>query len=286
MANSNSSLRNLFPIMAMVLRQPESILTWVMAIVLSVLTASAAENASLNWAPFTFESWYWLLFGAVLQLSLFYSAFRNPKSLSKIQTQAFKRELDPEKIRNLVSREQFVEALNYHDNMLDVVASLNVSGAMRATLTSTLADISDWVRYMHDLALKIDNFEANDLIKQDLLRIPSHIREVEDQLATEEDETLRRDLEARRERLQLQHVNLIETERTARRAKISLQNTRVSLATIYAQIARLGTLKSIDGSRANRLREDIRDEVGKLGDVLLTMDELHSAESYTTATLK
>ena len=66
---------------------------------------------------------------------------------------------------------------------------------------------------------------------------------------------LRKDLEARRERLQLQHKNLIETERTARRARISLQNTRVSLATIYAQMARMGTMKSIDGSRANRLRE-------------------------------
>ena len=152
---------------------------------------------------------------------------------------------------------------------------------MQASLRSTLEDISEWVRYMHDLALKIDHFEANELVKQDLLRIPSQIREVEEQLTNEKDEMLRKDLEARRERLQLQHVNLIETERTARRAKISLQNTRVSLATIYAQMARLGTMKSIDGSRANRLREDIREEVHKLGDVLQTMDEVHSGESYT-----
>ena len=262
----------------MVLRQPESILTWLLATLLSIMTASSTQITNLDWLPFNFESWHWLLYGALLQLALLVSAIRNPKSLLKIQAHSLNTELDPEKIRNPLSREQFMEAMNYHDNMQEFVASLNISGAMRSSLNSTLSDISDWVRYMHDLALKIDSFEANDLIKQDLLRLPGQIREVENHLAEEEDDTLRKDLEARRERLQIQHENLKETERVARRAKISLQNTRVSLATIYAQMARLGTLKSIDGSRANRLREEIREEVNALNDVLSTLDEVRSAD--------
>ena len=283
MASDSSKFRNLFPILGMALRRPETFLTWMMAIALSMLTASIGDEASLSVGPVAVEAWHWLIVGAAMQLALFYGALRNPKSLSTVKTHAFKRELDPQKIRNPVSREQFIEALKYRDNMLDFVATTSASGAMQASLRSTLDDISEWVRYMHDLALKIDHIEANELVKQDLLRIPGQIREVEEQLANEEDEMLRKDLEARRERLQLQHKNLIETERTARRARISLQNTRVSLATIYAQMARMGTMKSIDGSRANRLREDIREEVHKLGDVLQTMEEVHSGESYTAA---
>ena len=278
MERDTNTYKKLFPILSMVLRQPESILTWFLAFLLSIMTAASTEITDLDWLFFNFKSWHWLLYGALLQLALLVSAIRNPKSLLKIHSRSLNTELDSKKIRNPLSREQFMEAMNYHDNMQEFVASLNISGAMRSSLNSTLTDISNWVRYMHDLALKIDSFEANDLIKQDLIRLPGQIREVENQLAEEEDETLRNDLEARRERLQLQHENLKETERVARRAKISLQNTRVSLATIYAQMARLGTLKSIDGSRANRLREEIREEVNALNDVLLTLDEVRSAD--------
>ena len=279
MAGNTNTYKKLFPILFMVLQQPESILTWLLAFLFAILSASSSQNLNLDWLPFNFESWHWLLYGALLQLTLWISAIRNPGSLLKIQARSLNQELDPGKILNPLCREQFKEAMNYHDNVQELVASLNISGAMRSALTATLTDISNWVRYMHDLALKIDSFEANELIKQDLLRLPGQIREVEHQLAEEEDDSLRRDLEARRERLHLQHENLQETERVARRAKIMLQNTRVSLATIYAQMARLGTLKSIDGSRAHRLREEIREEVHALNDVLLTLDEVRNTDA-------
>ena len=100
MATDNSKFRNLFPILGMALRRPETFLTWVMAIALSILTASIADEASLSFGPVAVEAWHWLIIGAGMQLALFYGALRNPKSLSAVKTQAFKRELDPEKIRN------------------------------------------------------------------------------------------------------------------------------------------------------------------------------------------
>ena len=281
MAESSGKFAALAASLAHTLRRPESWLTWLMVLLLSLLTATqetALSLGSLNIAP-----WHWLSIGIIAQLALFYGAIRRPPSTATRQSRALRREMNPAQIRNQDSREQFQEALNYHENLLDFVASARASGSLQAALDSTLEDFRSWLHYMHDLALKIDHFEANDLVRDDLLRIPGQLREVDDQLAAEEDETLRADLAARRERLLIQQDNLQQTERTARRARITLQNTRVSLATIYAQITRLGTMKSIDGAHASRLREDIRDEVQKLGDVLHTMDELNQLDHPASA---
>ncbi|MCY3935651.1 MAG: hypothetical protein OXG09_06635 [Chloroflexi bacterium] len=268
----------IFATLTLVLRQPESLLSWAFVILLALFTVNSNEPLNSAWLTFRFAAWHWLLVGLLLQLALFYGAWRNPESLNESRTRSFRKELNPNQIRNRNSREQFLEAMMYHDNIHAMVTALDTSGAMKLSLSTTLTDIGNWMRYMHDLALKIDGFEANDLIHQDLLRIPGQLREVEDQLAAESDETLLQDIQARRERLSLQHENLLQAEQVARRAKITLQNTRDSLATIYAQMARMNTLKSIDGSRANRLREEIRDEVNQMSDVLLTMDEMRSID--------
>lgn len=276
----HSSNRNrFFATFLLVLRQKETLLSWAFVLLLTLFTTNSNEPLNPDWLTFRFQAWHWLIFGLLLQLALFFGALRHPESLTQNRTKSFRKELNPSLIRNRTSREQFMEAMMYHDNIHEMVSSLETSGAMKISFSSTLTDIDNWLRYMHDLALKIDGFEANELIHQDLLRIPGQLREVDQQLHAENDETLLQDIKARRERLSLQYENLLQAEQVARRAKITLQNTRDSLATIYAQMARLNTLKSIDGSRANHLREEIREEVDQMSNILLTMDELRNVDA-------
>ena len=61
MASDSSKFRNLFPILGMALRRPETFLTWVMAIALSMLTASIGDEASLSVGPVAVEAWHWLI---------------------------------------------------------------------------------------------------------------------------------------------------------------------------------------------------------------------------------
>jgi hypothetical protein len=60
-----------------------------------------------------------------------------------------------------------------------------------------------------------------------------------------------------------------------RRAEIQLETTLSSLATIYAQMARLGA-KEVDSGRAQRLRLEIQDEIAGLQDTIDAMDDVQS----------
>ena len=277
MTNDNHSPSNLLPILSMVLRRPETILTWVIVIGMMVIGTETPFLPFLESVEEPLSLFWLIIIGMILQLLLFYGALKNPSAYTELR---FARECNPKTIHNSQSREQLQEALTYRRSMLDLIS--NTRGAMRSSLTATLEDIKKWIRYMHDLAQRIDFFEGNELVQKELLRIPGQIREVENQINNEvDDEKLQDDLQARRERLQLQLDHLTKAERSVRRAKITLQNTRVSLGTIYAQMTHLATKSSSEGFRAANLREDIRDEVNKLSDVLETMEEIHSDKELT-----
>jgi hypothetical protein len=67
-------------------------------------------------------------------------------------------------------------------------------------------------------------------------------------------------------------------DNTIQRAELQLENTLTPLGTIYSQTM-LVDAKDIDNGRARRLRQEIDEEVNELNDVLLAMDEVHTAKS-------
>jgi phage-related tail protein len=75
--------------------------------------------------------------------------------------------------------------------------------------------------------------------------------------------------------LELQLNNLEATANSVKRADIQLDSTLSSLGTIYAQMSLLGT-KEVDSARAQRLREEIKEEVSGLQDTLSAMDEVQA----------
>jgi hypothetical protein len=149
------------------------------------------------------------------------------------------------------------------------------SGAMRTQLQQTVADVNDWIGQMYDLAQHIDNFEGNDLVERDRRMVPQQLEKVQIRLKQETDPEVQRDLKEQVDRLQLQLDNLNATANSVKRAEIQLDSTLSSLGTIYAQMSLLGT-KDVDSSRAQRLRQDIRDEVSGLQDTIDAMDEVQA----------
>ena len=73
-------------------------------------------------------------------------------------------------------------------------------------------------------------------------------------------------------------MKTIETlEYTMERARLRLDSTVTSMATIYPQTLLLDA-KDIDSSRYRRLEHEIQEEVTELADVLYAMDEVYSAD--------
>ena len=76
---------------------------------------------------------------------------------------------------------------------------------------------------------------------------------------------------------QLNTLRALETK--IRRADVQLDNTVAALGTIFTQIQLLDA-KEVDGRRANRLREEIRDEVSALKDTIEALDDVQAESTY------
>jgi hypothetical protein len=121
----------------------------------------------------------------------------------------------------------------------------------------------------------IDSFKGNELVERDRRTVPQQLEKTKRRMEREQDADIRRELERQVTQLEQQIANLDATVNGIRRAEIQLESTLASLGTVYAQMARLGS-KTVDSTRAQRLRLEIQDEVASLQDTIEAMDEVHS----------
>jgi hypothetical protein len=225
-------------------------------------------------APFVWwQPWFWLVAGGIAEAALVASAITDPNASAAAIAREFEAKYDMRQIRNSVSRRRLEDALEYRRNMLQLIGQH--SGAMRVQLQQTVADVNDWIGQMYDLAVHIDGFESNELVERDRRMVPQQLEKVRQRLSTESDPAVQRDLQEQLDRLQLQLDNLNQTANSVKRAEIQLDSTLSSLGTIYAQMSLLGA-KDVDSSKAQRLRQDIREEVSGLQDTIDAMDEVQA----------
>lgn len=219
------------------------------------------------------QPWFWLVGGALAEAALVISAITDPNAAREAVSREFEQKFDLRQVKSPVSRKRLEDALEYRRNMLTLVG--RHKGAMAMSLAQTTSDVDNWISHMYDLALHIDDFEENDLVRRDRTQVPQHIEQVQRRLTTERDERVREDLQLQLEQLNKQLDNLRATASSAKRAEIQLESTLTALGTIYAQMSLLGT-KEVDSARAQRLREDVKDEVASLQDTIEAMDEVQA----------
>jgi hypothetical protein len=220
-----------------------------------------------------FESWYWLVVGAIAEGALVISALTDPEAEAEAVARAFEQKFNLSKIRSDVSRRRLEQALEYRRNMRKLAD--RHGGALRVSLLQTVNDVSQWIAHMYDLALHIDAFESDDLVKGDRRTVPQQVEKARQRLAIEADPAVKRDLQEQIRTLQVQLENLESTTNSVKRAEIQLDSTLSSLGTVYAQMSALGT-KEVDSARAQRLRNDIKDEVNGLQDTIAALDEVQA----------
>lgn len=218
------------------------------------------------------ESWVWLIGGTLAAGGFITATLSDPAAAQEAVSKEFERQFDISRIRNRKARQSLQDAFQYRTNMLDLARQ--AKGALRTSLHATVDDIDDWIAHMYSLALHIDSFNGNDLVRRDREMVPEQIRKTKDRIAKEKDPVVLQDLQRSLETLEQQRINLDEAFNGAKRAEIQLESTLSSLGTIYAQMTRLGN-KEVDGGRAQRLRLEIQDEVAQLQDTIDAMDEVH-----------
>ncbi len=245
----------------------ESVVTLVLTLVL-FLGVGDFQVLGANLPAF-----FWLILGGAAEGLLLWSTLTDPEEADEAMAREFESQYELSAIRNNVSRERLRSAMDYRRNMLNMVKQH--SAGMRAQFRETISQVNDWIAAMYDLALHIDNFENNPIVERDLKRVPDQIRNVRTRIELETDTQVRSDLERQLKLLEQQQMNLQQTQNSVKRAEIQLESTLSSLGTVYAQMSLLGTKGGVDGSKQQRLRLEIQDEVNNLQDTIDAMEEVH-----------
>lgn len=235
-----------------------------LAIVLSVLL----PNPIAGW-----QFWYWWIIGGALWLIITVAVFVNPGTGAQVVADMLRAKFDPATIKDVESRRRIQRGLEYR-TQIEAAVNRARQGLLRDTLAETAAEIDAWLENMYSLAQRLDAFQADRTIQQDLQSVPSTIETYEQRMKAVTDEKLRAQMREIYDAKQAQWESLKNLQETMVRARLQMDNALTALGTVYSQILLIG-VKDIDSGRAQRLRDDIAGEVKELHDVVAALDEVY-----------
>ncbi len=224
----------------------------------------------IPWLPW----WAWLLAGAVAETAIVWASLFDEATAARVVADMFRRQFDPRTLRRANLRDRVEKALEYRVHIEEVVQRTQ-KGVLREHLMETARQITTWIEQVYLLAQRLDAYESDPVLEQDLRSVPLAIKNFRKRLETEDDEAVRAQLQETIASKEAQWANLQRLQNTMEKAEYQLENTLAAMGTVYAQLQLMGA-KDIDSGRAQRLREDISEQVAALQDVLETMDEVYS----------
>lgn len=267
MSERNEARRKVFGTLLM-----NAVLRWESFVTLLITMILFIGVGDFSLLGITLPAFAWLILGGAAESALVLSMLTDPEEAQEALAKEFENKYDLSYVRNSVSRERLRTAMEYRRNMLKLLK--RHTGGMRVELRDTLNQVNNWIAAMYDLAIHIDSFEGNELVERDIRMVPQQIEKVKIRIEREQDERVREDLERQLKLLQQQRANLEQTRNSIKRAEIQLETTLSSLGTVYAQMSLLGTRGSVDGSKQQRMRLEIQDEVMSLQDTIEAMEEV------------
>jgi uncharacterized membrane protein len=230
--------------------------------------------------PFGFwQQWFWLVLGALGEVGLVWSSLTDPEFRAKAVAEMFREKFKAHDIKSMELRTQVEKALEYRSR-IDEVIGKSREGVLRAHLKDVSRDITAWVENVLRLARRLDAYETDEMIHQDLQSVEPAMEALKKRLALEDDDTVKRQISQAIAQRQIQRDNLHKLQNVMERAEFQLDSTLTAMGTVYSQMMILGS-RDVASGRAQRLQQDIADQVQALQDVVHTMDEVYRAGTDT-----
>jgi hypothetical protein len=187
----------------------------------------------------------------------------------------FREKFSAREIKNQKLREQVDQALEYRDR-IDEAINRGREGVLRAHLQDVSNGITDWTENVFRLAKRLDGYESDETIQRDMQAVGPAIDKLRKRLALEDDDTVKRQISQAIAQRQIQRDNLAKLQNVMERAEFQLESTITAMGTVYSQVMILGS-RDVGAGRAQRLQQDIADQVQALQDVVQTLDEVYRA---------
>jgi hypothetical protein len=224
--------------------------------------------------PF-WQRWFWLILGALGEAGLVWTSLTDPAFRAKAVAEMFHEKFRARDIKDTQLRRQVERALEYRDR-IDEAINASREGVLRDHLKDVSRGITDWMENVFRLAKRLDAYQADDMIHQDSRSVEPAIENLRKRLALEDDDAVKRQISQTIAQRQIQRDNLRKLENVMERAGFQLESTLTAMGTVYSQMMLLSS-RDVASGQAQRLQQDITDQVQALQDVVQTMDEVYQA---------
>jgi hypothetical protein len=225
--------------------------------------------------PFAFwPVWGWLALGLVAEVFIVVSSLTDAATNERVISELFRQQFNPRVIRNKGVRQKVEQALEYQRRIETSVQSVR-QGPLRTHMQETARGIGDWVATIFRLAQRLDAYLTDDVIRHDMASVKPDIENLTARLRVEDDDAVRRQLEATIASKRAHLASLENLDNTMQRADYLLEQSLSALGTVYSQLQLIGA-KDVDSPQAQQLRLDIAEQVNRLQDIVHAMDEVYS----------
>ncbi len=254
-----------------------SVYRWESAVIIAA-TLSLSLLALAGVIPAFFgiwQWWFWLILGGLGEAALVWSSVKDPEFRAKAVAEMFREKFNARQIRSDKLRQRAEKALEYRQRIDETINQAR-EGIMREHLTDVSRGMNQWLENVFRLARRLDAYEHDEVIHQDLKTVDPAIESLKKRLAVEDDGTVQRQISQAIAQRQIQRDNLRKLENVMERAEFQLESTITAMGTVYSQVMILDS-REVASGRAQRLQEEIDDQVQTLQDVVQTMDEVYRA---------
>jgi hypothetical protein len=226
--------------------------------------------------PF-WQWWFWLALGLAGEAALVWSSIKDPEFRAKAVSEMFREKFRARDIRSKALRARVDKALEYRDGIDETIAT-GREGILRDHMSDVSRDITQWMENVMRLARRLDAYMADDVIRQDLQSVEPAIESLKQRLALEDSDQVKRQISQAIAQKQIHRDNLRKLQNAMEQAQFQLESTITAIGTVYSQV-KLLSARDVASGRAQRLQQEIVDQVQALQDVVETVDEMAQASA-------
>jgi hypothetical protein len=226
--------------------------------------------------PFVgWQWWYWLILGLAAEGLIVYTSLTDHETRQRLLVELLKERYNPADLRNPKYRSRLEKAIDYHQRMAALVQATQ-EGVLKDRLKGMVEGMDAWIANMYRLSKRLDAYEADKVLARDMEAAPEAIRQLEKRLSTESNPAIRAQAQETLSSKRAQWENLQKLKAMMEKADLQLEETLSDLGNVYSQLRQI-EVRDVDSGRAQRIADDINDQVATLQDIVDSMDEVYSA---------
>ena len=183
--------------------------------------------------------WLWAFIalgvGFLVEVAIFVSSLTDEEDNARVVAAMLREQYNPKRARSQALQAQLDKALEYQGLIANTIRHAR-ENVLRDRLARATEPVGDWIEAIYRLATRLDTYEMNQVIKQDLCSVPLAVENFKKRLAQEDDPTVQETLRNTIADKERQWEQLSKLQNTMEKAGYQLESTLAALGTVYAQL--------------------------------------------------